>query len=126
MGWASYMSKSSALEVALDEAIRGCKKALDPDMPVHLAIIFVSSNYAKHYKDIVPTLRKQLPDLQIVIGCSGSGVVGMCDSRKGLFYVYYAYYMPYYMYIISIFFRITAGIQKSHLKYLLNILEILL
>ena len=57
LGWASYLSRKSELEWAIDEAIRGCYKTeagegfgLKPDMPAHLAVVFVSSAHADRYK----------------------------------------------------------------------------
>lgn len=52
---------------------------LPKDASIDLALVHVSSIYgnAERLEKVVPELRKILPGLGVVIGCSSAGVVGM-------------------------------------------------
>lgn len=77
MKWASAVSTSVSLETAVKEVVGQVKDQLD--RPVDLAFVFVSVAFASEYERLMPLLQNYLPTTQIV-GCSGSGVVGMDDD----------------------------------------------
>ena len=74
MKWASAISTHVSLETAVKEVSTAAKAELgeSPD----LALVFVSLAFASEYSRLAPLLQVQLPDAHI-IGCSGSGVIGM-------------------------------------------------
>jgi len=77
MKWASAISTSASLETAIKEVTEQTKEQLaaQPD----LAFVFVSVAFASEYERLMPLLQEQLP-VAHVIGCSGSGVIGMDDE----------------------------------------------
>ncbi|MEL6855295.1 MAG: FIST N-terminal domain-containing protein [Cyanobacteria bacterium J06607_13] len=77
MKWASAISTSASLEAAVDEVVRQATSQLgaQPD----LALVFVSVAFASEYVRLMPLLQEKLPVAHLV-GCSGSGVIGMDDG----------------------------------------------
>ncbi|KAK9835887.1 hypothetical protein WJX74_010230 [Apatococcus lobatus] len=73
--WQTCLSSKTDFAEALEEVIKGCTGRLGSEQP-HLALIFVSSAFADQYHEIVPELRRRLPSLTEVVGCSGFGVIG--------------------------------------------------
>ncbi|MBE9063380.1 FIST N-terminal domain-containing protein, partial [cf. Phormidesmis sp. LEGE 11477] len=74
MKWASAISTSVSLETAVREVVEQVKEQLD--RRIDLAFVFVSVAFASEYERLMPLLQTHLPTAQIV-GCSGSGVIGM-------------------------------------------------
>lgn len=77
MKWVSAISTSVSLEIAVKEVVGAVKDKLDQQ--IDLAFVFVSVAFASEYERLMPLLQAHLPIAQIV-GCSGSGVIGMDDS----------------------------------------------
>ncbi|MGB3786704.1 MAG: FIST N-terminal domain-containing protein [Phormidesmis sp.] len=77
MKWASAISTSVSLEMAVKEVTELAKEQLgqSPD----LAFVFVSVAFASEYERLMPLLQEYMPVAHI-IGCSGSGVIGMDDD----------------------------------------------
>ena len=77
MKWASAISTSASLETAIKEVTQQTRDQLatQPD----LAFVFVSVAFASEYERLLPLLQEHLPVAHI-IGCSGSGVIGMDDE----------------------------------------------
>ena len=69
--WQTYLSSKTNFAEALEEVIEGCSGRLGSQQP-QLAMIFVSSAFADQYHEIVPELRKRLPSLTEIAGCSVS------------------------------------------------------
>ena len=77
MKWASAISTHVSLETAVKDVATAAKAQLG-EKP-NLALVFISLAFASEYSRLAPLLQAQLPDTHI-IGCSGSGVIGMDDS----------------------------------------------
>ena len=77
MKWVSAISTRVSLEAAIEEVAIAAKTQLEekPD----IALVFVSLAFASEYSRLAPLMQAQLPDTHI-IGCSGSGVIGMDDG----------------------------------------------
>lgn len=77
MKWVSAISTSASLETAVKEVTQQAKAQLgaSPD----LAFVFVSVAFASEYARLMPLIQEQLPVAHIV-GCSGSGVIGMDEE----------------------------------------------
>ncbi|MEL6161719.1 MAG: FIST N-terminal domain-containing protein [Cyanobacteria bacterium J06623_5] len=77
MKWASAISTSASLEAAVNEVAQQATAQLgaQPD----LALVFVSVAFASEYVRLMPLLQEKLPVAHLV-GCSGSGVIGMDDG----------------------------------------------
>ena len=78
MKWASAISTSVSLETALRDVVAQIKVQLEGSPP-DLALVFVSVAFASEYARLIPLLRELL-SVQHLIGCSGSGVIGMADE----------------------------------------------
>lgn len=74
MKWVSVLSTRPSLESAIAEVVKQAQDALQS--PAHLGFLFISSAFMSEYSRLMPLLAEQLPDVPI-IGCGGSGVVGM-------------------------------------------------
>ena len=74
MKWASAISTSASLETAVKEVATQVKEQLagDPD----LVLVFVSVAFASEYARLMPLIQELLSAAHI-LGCSGSGVIGM-------------------------------------------------
>jgi small ligand-binding sensory domain FIST len=81
MKWASAVSTRPSLESAIREVTDRVLASLgtEPD----LAILFISSAFASEYSRVLPLLREYVGQARI-IGCSGSGVIGMGDRDTPL------------------------------------------
>ncbi|MEM9153119.1 MAG: FIST N-terminal domain-containing protein, partial [Cyanobacteria bacterium P01_F01_bin.3] len=77
MKWVSAISTSASLETAVKEVTQRAKEQLGAQ--ADLAFVFVSVAFASEYARLMPLLQEQLP-VAHVIGCSGSGVIGMDDE----------------------------------------------
>ncbi|MEL7354425.1 MAG: FIST N-terminal domain-containing protein [Cyanobacteria bacterium J06560_5] len=77
MKWASAISTSYSLETALREVTQqaGARLGVQPD----LAFVFVSTAFASEYERLMPLLHELMPVVHVV-GCSGSGIIGMDDE----------------------------------------------
>jgi len=77
MKWVSAISTSPSLETAVKEVAHQIKEQLgrQPDV----AFVFVSVAFASEYARLMPLIQTFLPTAHVV-GCSGSGVIGMDDE----------------------------------------------
>lgn len=77
MKWASAISTDASLEMAVKEAAEQVRDRLG-EQP-NLAFVFVSVAFASEYERLLPLLQTYMP-VAHVVGCSGSGVIGMDDD----------------------------------------------
>ncbi|MGC1309989.1 MAG: FIST N-terminal domain-containing protein [Phormidesmis sp.] len=77
MKWASAISTQASLETAIKEVTQQALSQLgaEPD----LALVYVSVAFSSEYARLLPLLQAHL-SVEHVIGCSGSGVIGMADD----------------------------------------------
>ncbi|CAM9123692.1 unnamed protein product [Ectocarpus sp. 4 AP-2014] len=77
--WASSISTKKELVPAIAEAAAKALAQLPEGASIDLALIHVSSIYgnAERLENVVPELKKVLPGLSAVVGCSSAGAVGM-------------------------------------------------
>lgn len=73
MRWSNAISTRPSLEAAIVEAVERAKKLLDA--PADLAIVFISSAFASEFSRVAPLIAEHL-QVNVLIGCSGGGVVG--------------------------------------------------
>lgn len=64
------------MDTAISEAADRILDKLGSDTQPQLAIIFVSSIFGSQYDDVIPILRKRIPSLQHIFGCSAHSVIG--------------------------------------------------
>lgn len=77
MKWVSTLSTRPSLEAAIAEVAERSQVALQT--PADLALVFISSAFASEFSRVMPLLQAQLPGVAIV-GCSGSGIIGMRED----------------------------------------------
>lgn len=72
--WVNALSTRPSLEAAVAEVVDRAQKSLTaaPD----LGLVFISSAYASEYSRLMPLLKERL-SVPALIGCSGSGIIGM-------------------------------------------------
>ncbi|MGB3291989.1 MAG: FIST N-terminal domain-containing protein [Phormidesmis sp.] len=78
MKWASAISTSASLEAAVREVSEQAMAQLDGQQP-DLALVYVSVAFTSEYARLLPLLRSQLA-VEHIVGCSGTGVIGMSDE----------------------------------------------
>jgi small ligand-binding sensory domain FIST len=77
--WVNALSTRASLEAAVNEVISRTKTQLAAQ--ADLGIIFISSAFASEYSRLMPLVQEQLA-LPYLIGCSGSGIIGMNVAGK--------------------------------------------
>ncbi|CAM9321707.1 unnamed protein product, partial [Ascophyllum nodosum] len=84
--WASYISTKKELVPAIVEAAAKALLQLPDGARIDLALLHVSSIYgnAERLETVVPELRKVVPALGVVVGCSSAGVIGMRGVGRAL------------------------------------------
>ncbi len=72
--WANALSTRPSLEAAIAEAVKRAQLSLTstPD----LGLVFISSAFASEYSRVIPLLKEKL-SVRALIGCGGSGIIGM-------------------------------------------------
>ena len=80
--WGSYLSRLPKLELAAREAVDNILAAIGPDAEPQLAIVFVTADFGEEFDAVVPLLRRLVPSLKHVIGCS---VRGHRDALSGCY-----------------------------------------
>lgn len=72
--WANALSTRPSLEGAITEVVKRAQLALTaaPD----LGLVFISSAFASEYSRVIPLLKQKL-SVPALIGCGGSGIIGM-------------------------------------------------
>ncbi|MEL6777746.1 MAG: FIST N-terminal domain-containing protein [Cyanobacteria bacterium J06597_16] len=82
MKWASAISTKASLEAAIKETTQQASAQLGAK--ADLAFVFVSVAFSSEYSRLLPLLHEQLAHEQLavthVVGCSGTGVIGMADE----------------------------------------------
>ncbi|KPQ36462.1 MAG: hypothetical protein HLUCCA11_06255 [Phormidesmis priestleyi Ana] len=78
MKWASAISTQASLEAAVTEVTQKATEQLGAQKP-DLALVFISVAFASEYARLLPLLKAHL-DVEHIVGCSGSGVIGMADE----------------------------------------------
>ncbi|MEL6813715.1 MAG: FIST N-terminal domain-containing protein [Cyanobacteria bacterium J06598_3] len=82
MRWASAISTRASLEAAVTEVTQQATQQLgitQPGVEPTLAFVFISTAFVSEYSRLLPLLHEQL-NVDHIIGCSGTGVVGMADD----------------------------------------------
>ncbi|HEY9634079.1 MAG TPA: FIST N-terminal domain-containing protein [Coleofasciculaceae cyanobacterium] len=72
--WANALSTRPSLEAAVAEVVDRAQQSLG--MPANLGLVFISSAYASEYSRVMPLLKERL-SVPMLIGCGGSGIIGM-------------------------------------------------
>ncbi len=80
MQWANALSTRPSLEAAVADVVERAASSLKA--PVDLAFVFISSAFTSEYSRLLPLLREQLPQIKVLIGCSGGGVIGMTQRGQ--------------------------------------------
>lgn len=78
MKWASAISTQASLEAAVTEVTQKATEQMGEKKP-DLALVFVSIAFASEYARLLPLLRARL-NIDHIVGCSGSGAIGMVDD----------------------------------------------
>lgn len=80
MKWASAISTRASLEAAVKEVTQQATEQLGTEgTGPTLAFVFISTAFVSEYSRLLPLLHEQL-NVDHIIGCSGTGVVGMADD----------------------------------------------
>ncbi|GAX79069.1 hypothetical protein CEUSTIGMA_g6509.t1 [Chlamydomonas eustigma] len=74
--WGSFVSTLPVIEIAAQEAVEGIMSSVGKDTKPDLAIVFVTCSLGSEFDKVIPILRKLVPSLKTIVGCSGYGVVG--------------------------------------------------
>lgn len=74
MKWVTAMSRKASFEIAVRECTEEARKGLGPGN-VSLAFVFVTPHFAAYYPQ-VPGLVAQYLEPDVLVGCSGGGVIG--------------------------------------------------
>ncbi len=74
MGWVSALSTRASLEACVTEVVEQAQAKLG--VPPDLGFVFISTAFASEFSRLLPLLEERLPGV-LLVGCSGSGVVGM-------------------------------------------------
>ncbi|CAM9671001.1 unnamed protein product, partial [Laminaria digitata] len=84
--WASSLSTKKELVPAIAEAAAKALAQFPEGASIDLALIHVSSIYgnAERLETVVPELRKVVPGLESVVGCSSAGAVGMQGKDRAV------------------------------------------
>ena len=77
--WVNALSTRPSLEAAVAEVVDRVQETLtaEPD----LGLVFISSAYASEYPRLMPLLKERL-SVPVLIGCGGSGIIGMNQQGK--------------------------------------------
>ncbi|NJP09072.1 MAG: hypothetical protein HC866_05930 [Leptolyngbyaceae cyanobacterium RU_5_1] len=78
MRWVSALSTRPSLEAAIAEVVQHAQAALQAT--ANLGLVFISSAFASEHSRLMPLLRERLGDIAL-IGCGGSGVIGMTPHQ---------------------------------------------
>lgn len=74
MRWANALSTRPSLEAAVSDAVQQASSSLQ--LPADLGIVFISAAFTSEYPRLLPLLQEQLPDIKVLIGCGGGGIIG--------------------------------------------------
>lgn len=78
MQWANALSTRPSLEAAVADVVERASAYLQA--PVDLGIVFISSAFTSEYPRLLPLLQERLPEIKLLIGCGGGGVIGMTQQ----------------------------------------------
>ncbi|MUL37535.1 FIST signal transduction protein [Gloeocapsopsis dulcis] len=74
MQWANAVSTRASLEAAVAEVVEKASTLLQ--LPADLGLIFISAAFTSEYPRLPHLLQEKLPDVKVLIGCGGGGIVG--------------------------------------------------
>ncbi|GAB4140016.1 MAG: FIST C-terminal domain-containing protein [Cyanobacteria bacterium J069] len=74
MRWVNALSTRPSLEAAVREVVERSQAQLNTT--ADLGLVFISSTFASEYPRLLPLLQEAI-DVPVLLGCGGSGVVGM-------------------------------------------------
>ncbi|OKH35517.1 hypothetical protein NIES2119_19855 [[Phormidium ambiguum] IAM M-71] len=77
--WANALSTRPSLEAAVEEVVKRATESLQAS--ADLGLVFISAAFASEYTRLMPLLQERL-SVKTLIGCSGSGVIGMSSSGE--------------------------------------------
>lgn len=77
--WANALSTRPSLEAAVEEVVKRATESLQ--VSADLGLVFISAAFASEYTRLMPLLQERL-SVKTLIGCSGSGVIGMNSSGE--------------------------------------------
>lgn len=80
----SPLYRNSFAAVSISQAAAKALAQLPEGASIDLALVHVSSIYgnAERLEDVVPELRKVVPGLSAVVGCSSAGAIGMQSKGR--------------------------------------------
>lgn len=70
--WASCVSSQPSVTTAVVEAVESIQKQQSSEFEPDLAIVFASCNYGSQLQDVVKAIRREVPSVRHVFGCSVS------------------------------------------------------
>jgi small ligand-binding sensory domain FIST len=70
--WGSYVSSKPTVHDAVEEAVERISAGLSPDFAPDIALVFASCSYGQDLENVVSEIRKQLPSVKRIFGCSVS------------------------------------------------------
>jgi hypothetical protein len=78
MVWASCVSSKTTVRSAVEDAVSSIMQQ-QPDFQPDLALVFASCNYGSQLQDVVRAIRREVPSVRHVFGCSVSslGMAGL-------------------------------------------------
>jgi hypothetical protein len=71
MVWASCVSSKTTVRSAVEDAVSSIMQQ-QPDLQPDLALVFASCNYGSQLQDVVRAIRREVPSVRHVFGCSVS------------------------------------------------------
>lgn len=74
MVWASCVSSKTTVRSAVEDAVASIMQQ-QPDLQPDLALVFASCNYGSQLQDVVRAIRREVPSVRHVFGCSVSRVL---------------------------------------------------
>lgn len=75
MQWANAVSTRASLEAAVAEVVEKAANLLQ--LPADLGLVFISAAFTSEYPRLLPLLQEKLPNVKVLIGCGGGGIIGM-------------------------------------------------
>jgi hypothetical protein len=82
MVWASCVSSKSTVRSAVEDTVSSIMQQ-QPDLQPDLALVFASCNYGSQLQDVVRAIRREVPSVRHVFGCSVSRLVWLnCRQQQ--------------------------------------------
>ena len=80
MQWTNALSTRPSLEAAVADVVERATAAISA--PVDLGIVFISAAFTSEYPRLIPLLKERLPELKVLVGCGGGGIIGMTQPGE--------------------------------------------